>query len=212
MNSDYAGMALWAVNYAPWAYISYRGYQQGFPSADKEKAKDPVSSRQRADHYFFWYSMCAGNVPLFVDTAARPALARAASFTGKESYLGNSATAVLLSLAGGGGGMFYRGYREWGYFYYQLNNIFVYCTLRSFLGDKRLENDGSYSAVKKDRTKGYIFLSSLCAVKAAEIIHVLASRDKIFAETADSYSLTFLPYARAGETDTSYGLAVNYAF
>jgi hypothetical protein len=209
-TGDYAGMGMWAVNSAPWFYLQYDGYRHGLRSMDRDRRD--ASADMVATHYFSWYMFCAGNMPFFADAAASSRLKSAGMYEGKEQYLGNSATAVMLSLAGGGGGMFYRGKREWGCFYFQANNILMYLTLRSVFRSRNRDHSGITSSDVKHGDKSVIFLSSYAALKLVEMVHTALSDDSIDAGDEVSGSCAFMPAFDQSGGDSAFSLAARYAF
>ena len=207
---DYSGLGLWAVNFAPWAYLQWDGYKKGFPSMKQNSSRASADSVAR--HYFFWYMLCAGNVPLFADAAVASRLDSASVYKSKEPYLGNTATAVMLSLAGGGGGMFYRGQRAWGYFYYQANNILLYMTLRSMFTSRDRDHSGITPADVKSGDRGFLYLSAYAALKAIEILHVVSSDERLDAAAEVPGSCALVPGIDFSGASASASLAVRYAF
>ena len=177
---------------------------------------DTPRSRASADdaarHYFFWYMLCAGNMPLFADAAASGGLARASLYQGKEPYLGNDATAVMLSLAGGGGGMFYKGRRGWGYAYFQANNLLLYMTLRSMVSSRSRDHSGINRSDIRNGDQSVIWLSAYTLLKAVEIVHVLSTDEAIEAGTETPGRCTFVPVFDVSEGSVRASLAVKYAF
>jgi hypothetical protein len=208
--SDYSGLGLWAVNFAPWAYLQWDGYKKGFPSMKENRSRASADSVAR--HYFFWYMLCAGNAPLFADAAVTSRLDSASVYKSKEPYLGNTATAVMLSLAGGGGGMFYRGQRAWGYFYYQADNILLYMTLRSMFKSRDRDHSGITSSDVKKGDKAVLYLSAFAAAKTIEILHVMFSDDRLDAVGEVPGSCAFVPGIDFSGASASAFLAVRYAF
>ena len=208
-GSDYAGLGLWAANSAPWLYLQYDGYRQGFLRMNTPRSR--ASSDDAARHYFFWYMLCAGNMPLFADAAASGGLARASLYLGKEPYLGNNATAVMLSLAGGGGGMFYKGHRGWGYAYFQANNLLLYMTLRSMVSSRSRDHSGITRSDLRRGDKSVLWLSAYALLKTAEIIHVLSSDETIDAAQETPGSCALVPGFDASGSSVSASLAVRYA-
>jgi len=95
-------------------------------------------------------------------------------------YLGKTSSAVILSVLTPGGGMFYRGERLYGHMYYQAGNFLMYKTLCAFSSsDEYDKSTGRYISKSPDRRKAYMWLSGLLAVKAAEIVHTVFTRDRI---------------------------------
>jgi hypothetical protein len=207
---DYTGLGLWAANYAPWAYLSWKGYSGGFPAMHDQRSS--ASADSVAQHYFFWYMLCAGNLPLFADAAAHTRLEDVSVYETREQYLGNTATAVVLSIAGGGGGMFYRGYRGWGYFYFQADNILLYYTIRSICSSRDRDHSGiSLGDVKRGRSCVF-FAGSFIALKAFEIVHVILSDDRIDAADEVAGDCTVVPSLECTGSQKSVTLAVRYVF
>ena len=177
-NDDWKGLGLWGINAAPYLYAETRGFRNS-PGRLKKRNKN-ISKDDRALNYFAWYMLLAGGTPLFIDSFASNYLYDASNFHPKQKLMGNPWTAFYLSAISNGGGMFYRGYRTWGYFYFHLNNILLYSTLREFSHpEKRNPHTGIYEKGKNNKKKGAIIASALAVSKTVEIIHTLITNENI---------------------------------
>lgn len=183
-NDDWKGLGLWGINAAPYLYAETRGFRNS-PGRLKKRNKN-ISKDDRALNYFAWYMLLAGGTPLFIDSFASNYLYDASNFHPKQKLMGNPWTAFYLSAISNGGGMFYRGYRTWGYFYFHLNNILLYSTLREFSHpEKRNPHTGIYEKGKNNKKKGAIIASALAVSKTVEIIHTLITNENIKNGTVD---------------------------
>ncbi len=177
-NDDWKGLGLWGINAAPYLYAETRGFINS-PGRLKKRDKN-ISRDDKALNYFAWYMLLAGGTPLFIDSFASNYLYDASNFHPKQKLMGNPWTAFYLSAISNGGGMFYRGYRTWGYFYFHLNNILLYSTLREFSHpEKRNPHTGAYEKKENNKKKGTIIASALVISKTAEIIHTLITNENI---------------------------------
>ena len=177
-NDDWKGLGLWGINAAPYLYAEARGF---INSPERLKKEDKNISRDdKAMNYFAWYMLLAGGTPLFIDSFASKYLYDASNFHPKQKLMGNSWTAFYLSAVSNGGGMFYRGHRTWGYFYFHLNNILLYSTLREFSHpEKRNPDTGIYEKGENNKKMGAVIASALVIAKTVEIIHTLITNENI---------------------------------
>ncbi|HEY1407220.1 MAG TPA: hypothetical protein VF857_11470, partial [Spirochaetota bacterium] len=163
-NSDYAGLAAASLSVAPWWYLSWKGIS-GNPEK-LSRARTELGRHDNPKYLFALYSIAFGSGGFVIDMFAHDALTRASRYEERVRYIGNDYTAITLSLLTPGGGMFYRGKREWGLFYYQLDNLFTYMTIRSY-------------ANKKSRAQTRIWGGALIAAKILETIHSAYSEDSL---------------------------------
>ncbi len=177
-DGDYAGLGLWAVNTIPYLYMEYHGLKNS-PEKMREGKQD-ISRHQLARNYFGWYMLLAGGLPQFVDAFSHDYLNRASNFQGEQPLMGNTATALYLSLVSGGGGHFYRGYRGWGYMYYHLQNLLLYGVMYNLVQPEYYNSDTKeYEKGQRNTTRAYTFASVLGVVKIIEMVHVLMMDDNI---------------------------------
>lgn len=177
-NDDWQGLGLWGVNASPYLYAEARGFLNS-PSRLKKDKKD-ISKDDRALNYFAWYMLLAGGTPLFIDSFASKYLYDASNFKEKQGLMGNPYTAAYLAAVSNGGGMFYRGHRSWGYFYFHINNILLYSVLREFSRPETYDNStNKYSRGDNNKKRGALFASALTLSKAAEIVHSIIIKDNI---------------------------------
>ena len=176
---DYTGLFLWAVNAIPYLYYEYKGLNNR-PSEYREKKRNV--SKAIVTRYYFGISMLLfGGTSLFVDAFSHQHLNNASNYQGKYPLMGNNLSVAYLSLIGGGGGHFFRGYRYWGYFYFHIDNILLYFTLREFAKGERYDVDSdSYKKQNRiNKTRGYALIGLLGIVRIIEITHSLLLRDNI---------------------------------
>ncbi len=177
-NDDWQGLGLWALNASPYLYAEARGFLNS-PSRLKKDRKD-ISKDDRALNYFAWYMLLAGGTPLFIDSFASKYLYDASSFREKQGLMGNPYTAAYLAAVSNGGGMFYRGHRSWGYFYFHINNILLYSMLREFSTPEIYDNStDKYSRGDNNKKRGALLASALAVSKTAEIVHSIIIKDNI---------------------------------
>jgi hypothetical protein len=177
-GNDWQGLALWAFNFTPAFYLELNGMADYWANYYKKKKTQPRDVQ--AQYYFGLYMMCAGGVSLFADSFAYSQLKKAADFQGAQPFLGNSVTAAYLALVSGGGGHFYRGDRLWGYLYFHADNLLLYFTIREFCPEKKFNQlTRTFTTEKINPARAYSLLSVTCAVKVAEIIHAIFTRDRI---------------------------------
>lgn len=208
---DFSGLLLWAVNAAPWLYLEYDGYVHR-PETYRKRHRD-VPAGSAARYPFTLYMLLCGGMPLFVDAFSHHYLYRASSYQERQDLMGNSATALYLSLAGGGGGHFYRGYRSWGYLYFHLNNFMVYSAFREYYGRERYNGaTGTYER-ESDRKGARNYLLLLGLVKAVEITHVLLLRDNMGNGSVTEESASLAPELLIDEMgNVSFGARYAYRF
>ena len=178
MNNDWSGLGLWMLNAPPYMYMEARGFLN---SPDNlKKRNENISRDDRAMNYFAWYMLASGGMPLFIDSYAGNYLHQASYFTGNTSLLGNSVTAAMLSLTSNGAGLFYRGDRYWGYFYFHLNNILLYMTMREFSAPEYYhESTDSYTKGKTNRDRGIVLGSLFVLSKTVEVIHSIIGKENL---------------------------------
>jgi hypothetical protein len=177
-NEDYAGLSLWAINSLPYLYIEYKGLRNR-PDSYRDDKRD-ISSQNAADYRFGLYMLFCGGMSLMIDAFSDRMLYLAAGYQGKQAYLGNTVSAVYLSLISGGGGMFYKGYRLEGYLYFHLHNILLYMAIKEFsAGETYDHNTNSYIKENRDKKKAYAYLGALGVLKLVEITHVILVKDSI---------------------------------
>lgn len=212
MNSDWPGLGLWMANATPYIYMEARGLYNS-PSRLKDKKED-ISKDDRAMYRFGWYMVAAGGLPLFIDSYASTYLRQASYYSGDTRLLGNNTTAAYLSLISNGGGMFYKGHRGWGYFYFHLNNILLYTTLREFSRPEvYIRETDSYR--KKDADTGNA--KRLCAVlavsKLIETVHTLVCTEYIDNGNITEEYIIPEPFFSIDESNSPvYGLSASYRF
>ncbi len=177
-NSDWGGLALWAVNSAPYLYMETRGLLND-PDDLRHGEKD-IEKDDSAMRIFSLYMLFTGGTSLFVDAFSHSYLKDASDYRGRKPLMGNPLTAGYLSLISGGGGHFYRGDRFWGYCYFHLNNALLYLTIREFCADERYnESTGEYSKSDINKKKAFTLLGAYGILKTVEIIHAVVSKDRI---------------------------------
>lgn len=209
-SNDWTGLTLWTFSVTPYLYLELNGFTNYYQNYHKKKKTVPRDVQ--AQHYFGWYMLFAGGASLFADSMAHGMLARAADYQGIQPYLGNALTAAYLSLISGGGGLFYRGHRLWGYLYFHTDNLLLYFMIREFCPVKRFDPlTQRFTVGKIHRGRAYSLMSAFCAVKIAEIIHAVFTRDAIGnGEVFDEgYSVEPVIYADE-KNDPSLGLQYSY--
>ena len=177
MNNDWAGLGLWMLNAPPYLYLEARGFINS-PKKLKNKNED-ISKDDKAINYFAWYMLLIGGMPLFVDSFAQSYLNQASYFN-NVSLMGSDVSAGMLSLISNGAGLFYKGERYWGYFYFHLNNILLYMTMRS-LSYPEYYNDisNTYDKGSRNKNRAIIYGSILILTKTAEICHAVITKENI---------------------------------
>lgn len=176
-NGDYSGLSLWALNFLPYLYIEYKGLTNR-PDSYRNDRRD-ISAQTSANYRFGLYMLFCGGIPLVIDSFSNRMLYQAAGYI-KQPYIGNTMSAVYLSLISGGGGLFYRGYRLEGYLYFHLHNILLYMALKKLYPDENYNHDtNSYVKENRDKKKAYAYLGALGVLKLIEITHVILVKDNI---------------------------------
>ena len=211
-SRDYAGLALWSVNAAPYLYLEYDGVRNR-PQVLKRERRD-IPREVTTRYYFSVYMLLCGNMSLFVDSFASTYLHLASNYQGVQQYMGSDFTAAYLSLVSGGGGHFYRGHRLWGYAYFHANNALLYFTLREFSREMTYdEASGTYREGDIDRRRAWTFLGAYCALKTVEILHAVLSRDRLHNGTVDEGGIDLVPFAlHDGDRDLILGAAASMRF
>ena len=178
MNNDWEGLGLWMINAPPYLYLEARGFINS-PKKIKSRNED-ISKDDKAINYFAWYMLFLGGMPLFVDSYVPGYLNQASYFTKSQGFLGNNVSAGMLSLISNGAGLFYRGERYWGYFYFHLNNILLYMTMRSLSYPEYYnEMSNTYERGSRDKNKAIIYGSILIVSKTIEICHAVIAKENI---------------------------------
>ncbi len=211
-NNDWVGLGLWMINAPPYIYMEARGFLNS-PEILKEKNKS-ITRDDRAMNYFAWYMLCAGGMPLFIDSYTSGYLNNASYFTGNNELLGNTATAAMLSLTSNGAGHFYRGNRYWGYFYFHLNNILLYMTLREFSTPEYYdETTNTYTKGSTNRNRAIAFCSLFALSKTVEVIHAIIGKENISnGEVIDEYVIPAPLFSLDDKGKPVYGASVTFKF
>lgn len=212
MNNDWSGLGLWMINAPPYLYIEARGLINS-PSKLKNKKED-ISRDDRAMNYFAWYMLCSGGMPLFIDSYAMNYLHKASYFTGDNLYLGNTATAAILSLTSNGAGHFYRGDRFWGYFYFHLNNILLYTALREFCTPEYYDEvTDTYTKGNTNRKRCIAFTSIFVLSKTVETIHATLKKENLTSgEAEDEYVIPSPLFTVDDRGNPVYGFNISLKF
>jgi len=177
-HGDFEGLALWALNVAPYLYVEVDGLMN--PPEKYRADRRDVSNRTLTHHYFGWYFMLVGGMSLFVDAFSHHYLDEASKFRGPQPLMGNGGTAAYLALICGGGGHFYRGHRAWGYFYFHLDNIMLYMAIRELVGEERYNPETqSYERGAVNTGTGYALLGAFGVIKIIELVHALLIKDNL---------------------------------
>ncbi len=212
MNNDWSGLGLWMVNASPYLYMEGRGLYNS-PSRLKDN-KENISKDDRAMYYFGWYMAAAGGLPLFIDSYANSYLYKASYYSQDTRLLGSNITAAYLSIVSNGGGMFYKGRRGWGYFYFHLNNILLYTALREFSRPEEYNRETD-TYTKKNANTGAA--KKICAVLAAskiiETVHTLITTEDLNNGIVTEKFTLPEPFISFDETNRPvYGAAINFHF
>ncbi len=204
-DSDWPGLAMWTINYPAYFYLMMNGFINN-PDIYKKTLSD-IPRESTAGNAFSWYMLFAGGLPLFVDSFAQQYLKDASNYQGVQPLMGNSLTAGFLALIGGGGGHFYRGERFWGYVYFHLNNLLLYFMILELTPSEKYNYSLGYY-VKQDinYTNGYILIGIYSAVKIAEVIHAVLTRDKIRNGAIVEEGFTFEPIISIDKLDKNTGM------
>jgi len=175
---DWKGLALWTQS-LPYIYLEYDGIFNSNPD-DFRSGKRDITRDTKAKYYFGWYMLFAGGTSLFVDAFSNYYLNEASKYRTMDPVMGNSYSAAYLSFIAGGAGHFYRGSRFWGYFYFHLDNVLLYLTIREFSAPE------TYDPLTKKYHRGSVntgraaaFAGIFSAVKAVEIVHAVFTGDRI---------------------------------
>jgi hypothetical protein len=212
MHEDWKGLGLWMINASPYLYMEAMGFYNS-PSRLKEKDKD-ISRDNRAMNYFAWYMLTIGGLPLFIDSYAFSYLEESKSSYKQSSFLGNRYSAIYLSLISNGGGMFYKGHRYWGYFYFHLNNILLYSAMREFSREEIYDqNTDSYKKGSNNTSKAKKICYLLSLTKLTEVIHTALSREDLSnSSIIDEYFIPSPFISLDLENNAIYGIALSYKF
>lgn len=211
-NNDWSGLGLWMVNGIPYICMEARGLYYS-PARLKANHED-VTRDDIALHNFGLYMLAAGGLPLFIDSYANNYLRNATYFSGDTMFLGNSTTAAFFSLVSNGGGMFYRGHRGWGYFYFHLNNILLYLTLRDFAEPEYyVSSTDSYRRHDANTERGKKLCAVLAASKIIETVHTLLLNEDLSNGEVTESSLIPEPYFTLDEKNNPvYGAALTFKY
>jgi len=103
--------------------------------------------------------------------------------------MGSNVSACMLSLISNGAGLFYRGERYWGYFYFHLNNILLFMTMREFSYPEYYnEISNTYEKGSRNKNRAIAYGSLFILSKAVEICHALIAKENISSgEVVDEY-------------------------
>jgi hypothetical protein len=211
-HSDWQGLALWAFNIGPYLYLEINGLTNYFVNYYKKKKTVPQDVQTQ--FYFGLYMLSAGGASLVADSLAHSLLRKAANYQGTQRFLGNSFSAGYLALVSSGAGLFYRGYRLWGYIYFHVDNLLLFFTIREFCPDKKyMVLSRSFSGERINKIRAYSLLSALGAVKVAEFFHSVFIRDNIRNGDIIEEDFTVEPFVYAGEkADFNLGMRLSYRF
>jgi len=195
-NKDWLGLSMWALNFTPYFYLEINGYVNNLPGLESSQTAI-ITKDNAAQYYFAFYMMFAGGTSLFVDAFAKQYLQQASNYQGQRELMGNPLTAGYLSLISGGGGLFYRGYRAWGYFYFHLNNLLVYFMMREFSSTKNFDLATQTYVDSKDQNYALAFslLGVFIATKIVEVVHAVLIDDNISNGEKIISKGFFAPYA-----------------
>jgi hypothetical protein len=215
MNNDWKGLGLWMLNAPPYIYIEARGFINS-PKRIKDRKED-VSQNDKAINHFAWYMLLVGGMPLFIDSYAPGYLNQASYFhgvAGSRSFMGSDASAAMLSLIGNGAGLFYRGERFWGYFYFHLNNILLFMTMREFSYPEYYnEISGRYEKGSRNKNRAITYCSLFVLSKAAEICHAVIAKENISSgEVIDEYIIPAPLFALDENGLPLFGISVTAKF
>lgn len=212
MNNDWTGLGLWILNAPPYMYMELNGFLNS-PSRLKDK-KHNISRDNRAMNYFAWYMLVSGGMPLFIDSYTANYIYNLSYFTGNNELLGNSATAAMLSLTSNGSGLFYRGERFWGYFYFHLNNVLLYMTMREFSAPEYYnDSTGTYTKGHVNRNRGIMYGSLFALSKTVEIIHSVICRENLSSgEVLDQYVIPSPLFSLDQKGNPVYGINITLKF
>ena len=208
-NSDWSGLMFWAINATPYLYLEYKGFYET-PDDLKTRNRD-ITSDEIARNRFAYYMFFTGGLSLFVDAFSHQYLKDASNYSGMQPLMGNSFSAAYLALVSGGGGHFYRGDRLWGYFYFHLNNILLYLTIREFSPAEKYDSaTGTYNKGSVDKDRGYLYAGIFGVAKIVEIIHAVLTKDRISNGTVIEEEYVFTPRVFLYD-DRSLGYGVQWS-
>lgn len=209
---DWGGMGLWAINAWPYLYLEAKGFMES-PENLKHERKD-ITRDDRAANYFAWYMLLAGGMPLFIDAYAHQYLTDASLFIGQQRFLGSNYTAGYLALVSNGGGLFYKGHRGWGYFYFHLNNALLYMTIRELSVPENYDaSSGTYSKGERNTERALVYGSILAASKIIEITHTLITgTDLECGETVDEYIIPQPLFTLDSSGSPVYGISLTLRY
>jgi hypothetical protein len=212
MNNDWQGLGLWMINAPPYLYMEARGFIIS-PEKLKEKKED-ISRDDKALNYFAWYMLLSGGMPLFIDSYANTSLHKASYFKGEGELTGNTLTAAVLSLTSNGSGHFYRGHRYWGYFYFHINNILLYLTLREFSAPEYYDaSSDSYTKGNINKQKRNLYCSVFAVSKAIELVHAIMTGDSISSgEIIEQYIIPEPYFTFNDKGSPEFGINVTFRF
>jgi hypothetical protein len=133
-------------------------------------------------------------------------LNQASYFSGKSSLFGSNVSAGMLSLISNGAGLFYRGERYWGYFYFHLNNILLFMTMKSLSYPEYYDKvSGTYNKGNINKNRAMIYGSILILSKTIEICHAIIAKENISSgEVIDEYIIP-APFFTLDETGSPVG-------
>ncbi len=171
-SEDYKGLLLWAGNVVPYIGLEIWGFINR--PAELKKNHNDISRNQMALYYFAWYMLLAGGMPSFVDAFSHQYLQQARYYQGQVPTMGSSTTEMYLALIGAGSGMFYKGYRLWGYVYFHLTNICVYGLLYNYAKPQSRDEENNRYTLGSSHSKAmYAFAGLLSLLKIVEIVHTV---------------------------------------
>jgi hypothetical protein len=103
--------------------------------------------------------------------------------------MGSNLNAGMHSLISNGAGLFYRGERYWGYFYFHLNNILLFMTMKEFSYPEYYnETSNRYDKGSRNKNRGITYCSLLIISKTIEICHAVITKENISSgELIDEY-------------------------
>ena len=204
-SGDFTGLLLWAANTLPYLYIEYNGMTNR-PDSYKDDRKD-VSRQTLTRYRFGLYMLFCGGIPLVIDAFSSQSLYLASGYQGTQSYLGNTFSAVYLSLISGGGGMFYRGYRLEGYLYFHLHNILLYSAIKEFsAGETYDAATNSYKKESRNKKRAYSYLGALGLLKIIEVTHVILVKDNIKSGKIHEENYGFEPAVYPDSSGINFGM------
>jgi len=209
---DWSGMGLWALNAWPYLYLEAKGFLDS-PENLKHERQD-ITRDDRAANYFAWYMLLAGGMPLFIDAYAHHYIDEASFFIGKQRFLGSNYTAAYLGLVSNGAGLFYKGHRGWGYFYFHINNALLYMTLREIsVPEYYNEASGTYSRGNRNTDRALVYGGVLALSKIIELTHtIMAGTDLECCETVDEYIIPSPLFTLDSSGSPVYGISLTFRY